>query len=98
MRQALNVQAPLVATAQGSSLDGAVRPPRSRLLREAPGRKLTYKAGRKLTVMCYLNGHWQPSSGGELVIWPRPPPSRLPGSGPAAPAGTGRKRAPRAHG
>lgn len=75
-----SARAPLVATAQGSSLDGAVCPPRSRLLREAPGRSSPYKAGRKLTVMCYLNGHWQPSSGGELRIWPRPPPSQLPGS------------------
>lgn len=31
---------------------------------------LPYKAGRKLTVIYYLNAHWQPGHGGELRIWP----------------------------
>ena len=31
---------------------------------------LPYKAGRKLTVIYYLNAHWQPGHGGELCIWP----------------------------
>ena len=31
---------------------------------------LPYKAGRKLTVIYYLNPHWQPADGGELQIWP----------------------------
>ena len=30
---------------------------------------LPYKAGRKLTVIYYLNPHWQPADGGELQIW-----------------------------
>ena len=31
---------------------------------------LPYKAGRKLTVIYYLNPGWQPAHGGELRIWP----------------------------
>ena len=31
---------------------------------------LPYKAGRKLTVIYYLNAHWRPGDGGELRIWP----------------------------
>ena len=42
---------------------------------------LPYKAGRKLTVIYYLNGAWQPGHGGELDIWPRDaehgPPERV---------------------
>ena len=33
---------------------------------------LPFKAGRKLTVIYYLNGEWQPGDGGELRIWPLP--------------------------
>ena len=42
---------------------------------------LPYKAGRKLTVIYYLNAGWRPEHGGELQIWPEPegaaPPVRL---------------------
>ena len=31
---------------------------------------LPYKAGRKLTVIYYLNAAWRPGDGGELRIWP----------------------------
>lgn len=31
---------------------------------------LPYKAGRKLTVIYYLNANWEPGHGGELRIWP----------------------------
>jgi SM-20-related protein len=42
---------------------------------------LPYKAGRKLTVIYYVNGEWEAGHGGELVIWPShgdPEPVTLP--------------------
>ena len=74
IREALNEQSSLIETLQGS-LDGcnlmcAVYPGAGAFYvkhRDA----LPYKAGRKLTVIYYLNEHWQPGHGGELRIWPR---------------------------
>lgn len=33
---------------------------------------LPYKAGRKLTLIYYLNENWRPEHGGELRLWPLP--------------------------
>ena len=39
---------------------------------------LPYKAGRKLTVIYYLNQGWAPGHGGELAIWPSDAPDGPP--------------------
>ena len=73
MREALSAQARLVDRVGGSLDDcnlmcacypgGGARYVKHR-------DALPYKAGRKLTVIYYLNAHWQPGHGGELRIWP----------------------------
>ena len=39
---------------------------------------LPYKAGRKLTLIYYLNTNWRPGHGGELHIWPNDHESTMP--------------------
>ena len=74
LRARLAEEDPLVEAVQGS-LDGcnfmaAVYPGGgARYVKHRDA--LPYKAGRKLTLIYYLNAGWRPEHGGELRLWPR---------------------------